>query len=280
MWQAIEKANPYFLKLASPAFGNCVKETQTEMPYVRIDWFVFAASKPPLYHVLLNLPQTDAALEDLLRVNVAANIQQERAIRAAFNRSGVSQHNRLIEWHKSPYGSYWKSYDFGGSTGQKNLFQYPLGPTGSQENFKHDGGEIIFSLPNGLQGYLLVDEAGRRIDQGPTSIVSDPKRPDKTVTNGVSCMSCHYTGVIPKRDEVGEPYEPIAMRLPRLKISSRCIANRQNWTKCLTKTANASQQPSSRWGLPALAAAANPCRPWPATSTRKSTFRKSPVSSV
>jgi hypothetical protein len=54
-----------------------------------------------------------------------------------------------------------------------------------------------------MQGYLLVDASGKRIDQGPTNIVSDPKRPDKMVTNGVSCMSCHYSGVIPKTDEMG-----------------------------------------------------------------------------
>lgn len=203
MWKSIEEANPYFLKSSSPSARSCTEEMQTDMPYVRIDWLVFAASKPPLYHTLLNLPDTDAGLESLLRVDVKANIDQEKTIRAAFNRSGVSQNNRLIEWHKSPYGSYWKSYDFGGSSGRQNLFQHPMGPGNSPQYFKHDGGEIIFSLPNGLQGYLLVDDAGRRIDQGPVSIVSDPKRPDKTVTNGVSCMSCHYTGVIAKQDEVG-----------------------------------------------------------------------------
>lgn len=203
MWQKIEKANPYFLNLQTPDAQSACDLTQCEMPYVRIDWFVFAASKPPLYHVMLGLPETDVELENLLRVNVGANISQEQAIRAAFNRSGVSQNNRLIEWHKSPYGSYWKSYDFGGNAGKQNLFEYPLGPGEEEGMFKHDGGELIFTLPNGLQGYLLVDENGKRIDQGPTAIVSDPKRPDKTVTNGVSCMSCHYTGVIPKVDEVG-----------------------------------------------------------------------------
>jgi hypothetical protein len=204
MWQSLEEANPYFLKLGTPAAKACSDEAQTEMPYVRIDWFVFAASKPPLYHSMLAVPETDVGLEDMLRVKVQANIDQEQAIRAAFNRSGVSQNNRLIEWHKSPYGSYWKSYDFGGSAGRQNLFEYPLGPGSDSDHFQHDGGELIFTLPNGLQGYLLVDKAGNRIDQGPTSIVSDPKRPDKTVTNGVSCMSCHYTGVIPKKDEVGD----------------------------------------------------------------------------
>ena len=203
IWEAVENANPYFLELLTPEATSCSELAATRIPYVRADWFVFAASKPPLYHIVLGLPETDSELENLLRVNVAANIHQEQAIRAAFNRSGVSQNNRMIEWHKSPYGSYWKSYDFGGNIGRQNLFEYPLGPDNTAGSFKHDGGEIIFSLPNGLQGYLLADESGRRIAQGPTNIVSDPKQPDRTVTNGVSCMSCHYAGIIPKRDEVG-----------------------------------------------------------------------------
>jgi mono/diheme cytochrome c family protein len=203
IWEKIEGANPYFLALATPDALACNDLTQSKMPYVRIDWFVFAASKPPLYHSVLAVPGSDRELEQMLHVNVAANIEQEQAIRAAFNRSGVSQHNRLIEWHKSSYGSYWKSYDFGGSTGRQNLFEHPLGPGSESSAFRHDGGEIIFTLPNGLQGYLLVDGSGKRIDQGPTSIVTDPKQLDRTVTNGVSCMSCHYTGTIPKTDEVG-----------------------------------------------------------------------------
>jgi WD40 repeat protein len=203
-WLKIETANPYFVPLSSPEAAACNEATQTSMPYVRVDWFVYAASKPPLYHEVLNAPESAQQLEQMLHVNVESNIEQEKAIRAAFNRSGVSQHNRLIEWHKSPYGSYWKSYDFGGSTGRQNLFEYPLGTGGGgADSFQHDGGEIIFTLPNGMQGYLLVDGQGRRIDQGPTNIVSDPKQPDRLVTNGVSCMSCHYTGVIPKADEVG-----------------------------------------------------------------------------
>jgi WD40 repeat protein len=202
IWEQIEQANPYSLTFTFPDAKACYELTECQMPLVRVDWLVFAASKPPLYHSVLAVPTSDGELESSLKVNVQANIDQEQAIRAAFNRSGVSQNNRLIEWHKSPYGSYWKSYDFGGNTDRQNLFGYPLGP-GGNDGFQHDGGEIIFTLPNGLQGYLLVDAAGKRIDAGPTNIVSDPKRGDKTVTNGVSCMSCHYTGVIPKTDEVG-----------------------------------------------------------------------------
>jgi WD40 repeat protein/mono/diheme cytochrome c family protein len=200
-WEDITRANPYGLRYDTADAKDCYKEAQSEMPFVRVDWFVFAASKPPLYHAILGVPKTDRELEQILRVDVAANIDQEKAVRAGFNRSGVSQNNRMIERHRIPYGSYWKSYDFGGNTGRQNLFEYPMGPKGT-EAFRHDGGEMIFSLPNGLQGYMLTDAAGNRIDTGPLQIVSDPKRPDRAVMNGISCMSCHYAGMITKSDEI------------------------------------------------------------------------------
>jgi mono/diheme cytochrome c family protein len=219
MWESLERMNPYALDLGTPESKSAAEMSQCQTPHVRIDWFVSVASKPPLYHQLLGIPETARELETLLRVDAATNIDQEQAIRAAFNRSGVSQNNRLIEWHKSAYGSYWKSYDFGGNTGRQNLFDYPLGPGRGPEHFQHDGGELIFTLPNGMLGFMLIDKFGNRIDQGPTDIVSDPKRPDRTVTNGVSCMSCHYAGVIPKSDEVG----PAVRANPKAYEDSKAI---------------------------------------------------------
>lgn len=59
--------------------------------------------------------------------------------------------------------------------GRQNLFDFPGGPDGD-ECFEHDGGELIFTLPNGLQGYMLTDSNGVHLDSGPTSIVSNPNR--------------------------------------------------------------------------------------------------------
>ena len=75
-------------------------------------------------------------------------------------------------------------------------------PAAGSNAFQHAGGEIIFNLPNGLQAYLLVDGNGQRIDKAPAEIVSDPKRPDRLVENGLSCMSCHVRGLLPKDDQV------------------------------------------------------------------------------
>ena len=85
------------------------------------------------------------------------------------NNSGVSNHNRVVERHTSRYGAYWKSYDFAGSVGTQNILTHPL-------NFTHDGGEAIFNLPNGLQGYYLANASGFRLDDAPINIVSNPRR--------------------------------------------------------------------------------------------------------
>ncbi|MCP4381964.1 MAG: hypothetical protein GY798_11225, partial [Hyphomicrobiales bacterium] len=131
--------------------------------------------------------------------------------------SGVSRNNRLIERHTSPTGYFWTSYDFAGNRDRQNLFAFPLGPGDGPHDFDHDGGETIFSLPNGFQGYYLNTAAGARLDKGPTAIVLDPGRRDQTVTNGISCMGCHDQGIRKATDEVrdhvmGNPTYPEPVR--------------------------------------------------------------------
>ena len=77
----------------------------------------------------------------------------------------------------------------------QNIFTHPL-------SFTHDGGEIIFNLPNGLQAYLLVDAGGNRLNEAPISIVRNPAASDPTVRNGLSCIGCHTEGMKVFEDEV------------------------------------------------------------------------------
>jgi WD40 repeat protein len=205
-WERLVAVYPYRIARSSGDLSGLTRKlvtaTGTELPCLRADWFIATASRPPLYHDLLQLPTTDRSLERLLQVDVPANIEEETVLRAGFNGSGVAKNNRLIERHDASYGAYWRSYDFSDNSGRQNLFEHPLGPRTGQNSFEHAGGEIIFNLPNGLQGYLLVDRNGRRIDKAPVDIVSDPKRPDRRVETGLSCMSCHVRGLIHKADQV------------------------------------------------------------------------------
>ena len=113
----------------------------------------------------------------------------------------MSKHNRLIERHTIPTGYFWTSYDFKGDRPEQSLFVHPLGPDGA-DAFKHDGGETIFSLPNGFQAYYLNTAPGARLDKGPTEIVLDDSQLDRAVTNGISCMGCHNQGIRQGTDEI------------------------------------------------------------------------------
>jgi hypothetical protein len=200
-WAKLLTLYPYELQLDGD--GVAFSEyTGNRSVAVRADWFVALASRPPLYRDLLQLPATDHGLERLLQVDTSLDLQQDDVLRAGFNDSGVSKNNRLIERHDAAHGALWRSYDFATNTGRQNLFEHPIGPNTGATSFQPAGGEIIFHLPNGLQGYMLVDRAGRRIDKAPSEIVADPRRPDQRVETGISCMSCHARGLLPKADQL------------------------------------------------------------------------------
>ena len=100
----------------------------------------------------LSLPLTDSGLETRLGVDVDRNLRDApgvRVWRAGFNNSGVSNNNRMVERHKSI-----DTERIGRATtllavlAHRTSSTYPL-------NFTHDGGEVIFNLPNRLQAYYL-----------------------------------------------------------------------------------------------------------------------------
>jgi WD40 repeat protein/mono/diheme cytochrome c family protein len=216
IWNRILQEYPYGVLEDTTAARAATVGTLTKMPVIRADWFIATASRAPLYYDVLQLPASLTEVEKLLRVDAIQNIQQERVARLAFNGSGVSRFNRILERHDSAHGMYWRSYDFDeppanlgnrldGNTvpDPRNVFAFPLGPAGLAEfPFKHAGGEAIFALPNGLHAFYIASAANARLDKAPVAIVSDPKRPDRAVEAGVSCMSCHVTGILPKADQM------------------------------------------------------------------------------
>jgi serine/threonine-protein kinase len=216
-WDAVEVAYPYGLRLldtADPVLRGkeayVLQNTRAKVPVVRADWFIATATQPPLYHTFLGIPERAITLEKQLLVDVARNYQRGRLARAGFTRSGVSEQNRLIERHDAAHGAYWKSYDFKPRNSQGDLKSYPLGPKPLETrypgaSFAHDGGEIIFNLPNGMQAYMLIDGQGNRIDAGPEEVVTDANKTSGSVkiVNGLSCMACHDKGMkVPPADEI------------------------------------------------------------------------------
>jgi mono/diheme cytochrome c family protein len=207
-------------KNANLALREIANLTKSDTPIIRADWFVAYAGEPFRYKYMLNLPDTVQELEQkMLKVNLDQMITAGKGvIRLGFleGSSGVSLNNRLLDRVDLPSGGYyWVSYDFkrpAAADSRRVLKEYPIGPKNSfphgPETFDHDGGEMLFSLPNGLQGYYLTDETGGYLDKGPTDVVFH--KGDKyisplsgiEISNGVGCMSCHVSGIITAKDQI------------------------------------------------------------------------------
>ena len=102
-----------------------------------------------------------------------------------------------------------------------------------------------------MQGYILVNANNQRIDKGNTAIVSDPKRPDRAVEAGVSCMYCHVRGILPKadqiRDHVGKNPKAFsradaelirALYVPETKMKALMDEDAERFRKAVEKTGN------------------------------------------
>ncbi|MGE0605851.1 MAG: c-type cytochrome domain-containing protein [Pirellulales bacterium] len=210
LWNEVVKVYPYGMNLSAHR-DDSVRRLASEirqlsgddLAYVRADWFIATASRPPLYHTMLELPENIKELRAKLNVFPKEDFMDNSLARAGLITSKVSKQNRLLDRHSSLYGYYWESYDFKQNDGTGDLQQFPLGPKFDNhpfvfQAFEHDGGEMIFSLPNGLQGYYLSDAKGNRINEGPIQIVRDSLETSGTpvIVNGLSCMSCHSRGVV------------------------------------------------------------------------------------
>lgn len=185
--------------------------SHTRFAYLRADWFVATASRPPLYDQLLNLPDSLADLEHRLGVSLVDNFLNDKLKRAGMVQSNVSRNNRIVERHVTRFnGAYWRSYDTNSNSARSNFLRYPLGPLFDgnpyeDQAFEYAGGEVIFNLPNGLQAYGLYDGKDRRLDgPAPISIVRDLRESSGTpeVVNGLSCINCHSQGMKEFKDAI------------------------------------------------------------------------------
>ncbi|WP_146581552.1 hypothetical protein [Neorhodopirellula pilleata] len=220
-WQEILAAYPYGIKPIrgdeQRLFTNIQEMYQSRgffdgFPYIRADWFVATAMRPPLYHKLLDIPATLTEFQQEEGFDRHSDFLRNQMIRGGVLLSGISYQPRILDYHEAERGI-WISSDFltqpTSDPERGNIIRYPLGPTfdknpHSAAAFEEAGGEIIFTLPNGLHAYMLVDGKGNRINSAPIEIVADRTLISGTsqVVNGVSCISCHRHGMIDFADEI------------------------------------------------------------------------------
>jgi mono/diheme cytochrome c family protein len=198
--------NAYAVPYTGDQADDLVADSGTAIPFMPVNAFIQATEFADLYYALIGAKANIFDFEkEVLNIDTEAEKADDNLLRAGFSNSGVSKQERVLNrFDQGTAGgySYWLSFDFDGGSGQGKLnlandsiYQNPI-------DFAFTGGEAIFNLPNGFQGYYVANAAGARLSEAPVGIVIDPAQNNGTVTNGASCHSCHNAGMITFTDTV------------------------------------------------------------------------------
>lgn len=209
-WQSIEYADPFKI-VSNTAKGRLIRIlADANQPWFHLENFINITQQPDVYYSLLDLPGTFGELADQLGVDYVEDLSETFDGRLiGFNGSPISnQKNRLLSRHESDDGFMWITYDPVDLDGvpERNLLEFPLlAETGGKRVFDFAAGEVIFTLPNGFLGYMLVNNRGIRQNDAPINIVVDtesPVKPAPAIVNAISCHRCHSAGIIPSVDQI------------------------------------------------------------------------------
>jgi mono/diheme cytochrome c family protein len=197
VWEAILDANQYAVPFIGDAADDARADAQTDVPVMFLDAMLDVAAIGNLYYAIIDV-DVNQSLDDFvaidLGIDVVANLDNEDVIRAGTTKSRISRQDRLIEGHDIDVrsGVYYQSFDFDDAQNE-SIFQDPFG-------FNEGGREAIFTLPNGMFGYLIADENGALVED--SNILLDANQNNFRAVTSVSCASCHARGLLTVEDEV------------------------------------------------------------------------------
>lgn len=221
-WRVVEANDSISFESFTPN-GQLIKQiTRTRLPWMHVGNFAFISQRGDIYYALLDLPnnlQQFFAL-NIISVNQVDQINNLETQYMGFNGSPISiNKNRILQRNVTPFGFLWTTYDvFNVQQDGKNFFSNPLPPeVNSGNTFLSDASEMIFSLPNGLIGFILF-AGNERVDFAPTDLVNDIESAaiglDPQIDNALDCHRCHFEGIINADDQiraavVGNPSFPL-----------------------------------------------------------------------
>ncbi len=197
-WLAmIDIAAPYAVEFEGDEAEELKAQTGVAIPNIPINAWLQEVTTNDLYYALIDGRQNINDTEVDLGIDEDEQREDRTFWRAGFSTSGVSKQERAVTRQEigTYQGNYWLSQDFADLVGQDSLYADPL-------DFEFNGGEAIYSLPNGLQAYYATNDEGDRVSEVPVNIVIDPAQNNGVVTNAASCHSCHNGGMIPFEDTV------------------------------------------------------------------------------
>jgi mono/diheme cytochrome c family protein len=198
VWEAIAANNPYAVEFVGDDADDAKADALTAFPVMFADSMLDVATIGNLYYGILgidiNQPLGDF-ISNQLGINVQQDIIDDQAIRAGTTKSRISRQDRLVERHDIQVrsGAFWQSFDFEANNANQSIFQDPFG-------FVAGGSEAIFTLPNGMLGFVIADGNDKIVED--SDILLDTNQNNFRAVTSVSCSNCHATGFIPVVDEV------------------------------------------------------------------------------
>jgi hypothetical protein len=199
-WEAIVANNPYAVPFVGDQADDAVLDSGTLVPVMLADSMLDAAAVGNLYYALIDvnvLDTLDNFILNDLQVDVAQNLLDEDQVRAGTTLSRVSRQDRLMTRDELEIrqGVLWQSFDFEANVVNESIFDDPFG-------FAEGGTEAIFTLPNGLFGFVIADENSAIVED--SDILLDTTQNDSRAITSISCSNCHAQGLLPVVDEVRE----------------------------------------------------------------------------
>ena len=147
-WEALIAESPYALEYSGDDADDAKADTGTTVPLLFSNAFVAAVARAPLYYPLLDIP---ADADDFLRDELGIDLASGETARAGFSAEAQGGDAHFLAQRfdlQVRAGVAWQISEFG------DLFADPLGSADGER-------EVVFSLPNGLQGHILADANGR-----------------------------------------------------------------------------------------------------------------------
>jgi len=200
VWEAIAANNPYAVEFVGDDADDAKDDTQTLFPVQFADQMMDVAVIGNLYYAIIDVDVNDTLsnfVANELLVDVDQNIldEEDGTIRAGTTKSRISRQDRVVERHDLGIrnGALWQSFDFEDVNNNESIFEDPF-------NFIAGGTEAIFTLPNGMLGFIIADANDAIVED--SDILLDTNQNNFRAVTSVSCSNCHAAGFIPVIDEV------------------------------------------------------------------------------
>ncbi len=155
-WDALVYSNGFAVQFVGDDADDAAADGDTLYPVMFANSLIATATRPDVYYGILRVPETLDELFAELGIAAPPALGGAPTLRAgfAYPPDVIASH-----WETRTRAGY--LWDIGAVTGVEGVFNSPLAaPQGEHQ--------LVFSLPNGLQGFALTDGAGLRIDDSST----------------------------------------------------------------------------------------------------------------